>query len=64
MAGVEEKLKALEIDDDNDGDVVDPWTVTSKSDTGIDYDKLTREVSCLVRVRSVRGNQQPNPGLC
>lgn len=23
-----------------DDDVVDPWNVTSKSDTGIDYDKL------------------------
>jgi hypothetical protein len=26
-----------------DDDVVDPWNVTSKSDTGIDYDKLISE---------------------
>lgn len=25
---------------DEQNDVVDPWTVTSSSDTGIDYDKL------------------------
>lgn len=25
---------------EDDGDIVDPWNVTSKSDTGIDYDKL------------------------
>nr|XP_023025888.1 tryptophan--tRNA ligase, cytoplasmic [Leptinotarsa decemlineata] len=28
---------------DDDGDVVDPWTVTSKSDTGVDYDKLMKK---------------------
>lgn len=39
-----EKLEDIKIvdktEDDCDEDVVDPWTVTSKSDTGIDYDKL------------------------
>jgi hypothetical protein len=25
---------------DNDDDVVDPWTVASKSDKGINYEKL------------------------
>lgn len=29
-------------------DVVDPWTVVSKSDTGVDYNKLTGELEhCL-----------------
>lgn len=28
---------------DNTDDVVDPWNVVSKSDTGVDYDKLIRE---------------------
>lgn len=32
----EVKLTEAGVDDD----VVDPWNVTSKSDTGIDYDKL------------------------
>lgn len=26
--------------DADDGDVVDPWNVTSTSETGVDYDKL------------------------
>lgn len=29
----------LSINNDED-DVVDPWNVVSKSDTGVDYDKL------------------------
>lgn len=28
---------------DQNDDFVDPWNVESKSDTGIDYDKLIRE---------------------
>jgi hypothetical protein len=35
----ENELVKLEIKED-DGDVVDPWNVTSKSETGINYDKL------------------------
>jgi len=31
---------ATKASDDCDDDFVDPWTVTSKSETGIDYDKL------------------------
>ena len=31
------KLETVKVQDD---DFVDPWTVTSASDTGIDYDKL------------------------
>ncbi|XP_072930137.1 tryptophan--tRNA ligase, cytoplasmic [Epargyreus clarus] len=35
---VEEEVNNLTLDDDDD--VVDPWNVASKSETGIDYDKL------------------------
>lgn len=28
---------------EKDDDFVDPWNVESKSDTGVDYDKLIRE---------------------
>lgn len=28
---------------EQDDDFVDPWNVESKSDTGVDYDKLIRE---------------------
>jgi len=31
--------------EDGDDDVVDPWNVTSKSDAGIDYDKLISETT-------------------
>lgn len=38
------ELAAAKIDESNkqieDEDVVDPWTVSSKSDTGINYEKL------------------------
>ena len=34
------KVEDINLDQD---DIVDPWTVTSKSDTGIDYDKLISE---------------------
>ena len=41
-------MEKLDIKDENkedkdDDDIVDPWTVTSKSETGIDYDKLIRK---------------------
>lgn len=29
-----------------DEDIVDPWTVTSKSDAGVDYDKLIKRFGC------------------
>ena len=35
-----EEVKKVETEDD---DFVDPWSVSSKSDTGIDYDKLIRK---------------------
>lgn len=34
---LEDKVEELKINDD---DVVDPWNVTSTSETGVDYDKL------------------------
>lgn len=37
---VAEGIDALTLNNEHDDDVVDPWTVTSKSDAGIDYDKL------------------------
>lgn len=34
-------VEALSINVKNeDDDIVDPWTVASKSETGVDYDKL------------------------
>jgi len=44
---VVEGIDALTFDNDpaeeaaEEDDFVDPWTVSSKSDSGIDYDKLT-----------------------
>ena len=49
MSTVEDKLDQLKVQDETknneneDDDFVDPWTVTSKSDKGIDYDKLIRK---------------------
>lgn len=36
-------MKSLTVKDKDDEDFVDPWTVTGKSETGIDYDKLIRK---------------------
>lgn len=34
-------VKAISLDSlEDDGDIVDPWNVQSKSQTGVDYDKL------------------------
>lgn len=38
----EEAPKAADAADVDDDDVVDPWNVESKSDKGIDYDKLIK----------------------
>ena len=49
MSTIEDKLDQLKVQDETknqeneDDDFVDPWTVTSKSDKGIDYDKLIRK---------------------
>jgi len=44
LAGEMEKLNATDcttsIEEDKDGDIVDPWKVESKSAKGVDYDKL------------------------
>jgi hypothetical protein len=46
---VTDKVDKLKIDEavktegEDDADFVDPWNVASKSDTGIDYDKLIRK---------------------
>lgn len=37
----EEQLENLTVNEEDD--VVDPWNVTGKSQTGIDYDKLISE---------------------
>ncbi|XP_058468046.1 tryptophan--tRNA ligase, cytoplasmic isoform X2 [Malaya genurostris] len=31
---------------EDDNDIVDPWTVISKSDAGVDYDKLIKRFGC------------------
>ena len=45
-ASLEKKAEDLSLATDNndDGDTVDPWNVTSKSETGIDYDKLISKI--------------------
>ena len=52
---VEENLGALKVDESANTspapqeDFVDPWNVTSQSDTGIDYDKLMRKyILCTI----------------
>ncbi|XP_058814154.1 tryptophan--tRNA ligase, cytoplasmic [Topomyia yanbarensis] len=45
-----------------DDDIVDPWTVTSKSESGVDYDKLIKRFGCsyidkklIERMESISG---------
>lgn len=44
MTELEKNMIDLKIEESNDKDaeedIVDPWNVVSKSDTGIDYEKL------------------------
>ena len=43
---IEQKIAQLNVQQESaeqEDDFVDPWTVTSQSDTGIDYDKLIRK---------------------
>ena len=43
---IEQKIEQLNVQQESteqEDDFVDPWTVTSQSDTGIDYDKLIRK---------------------
>ncbi len=37
---VDNSVKNLTVQDGEDDDKVDPWNVTSASDTGVNYDKL------------------------
>jgi len=40
---ISEQVKNVSLDDSHDeDDIVDPWNVQSKSQTGVDYDKLTK----------------------
>lgn len=36
------------VDPKQDEDFVDPWNVVSSSQTGVDYDKLIRELKILI----------------
>lgn len=49
--GAGEQLNNLSFNDADD-DFVDPWTVSSKSETGIDYDKLISK-SFITSVRLI-----------
>lgn len=45
MSQVDKDMSELKIQENNtkneiEDDIVDPWNVVSKSETGIDYDKL------------------------
>jgi len=43
--GMVDGVGELELQDD-DGDIVDPWEVKSKSAKGVDYDKLIQRFGC------------------
>jgi len=50
MPGMDEQLENMRVSGDGapseeDEDIVNPWTVCGKADTGIDYDKLISELS-------------------
>lgn len=40
---IEEDTSKMSLDVKEDDDVVNPWNVQSKSQTGVDYDKLIRK---------------------
>ncbi|XP_077296733.1 tryptophanyl-tRNA synthetase [Arctopsyche grandis] len=40
------EIANLDLDVQEDDDIVDPWNVASKSDTGIDYEKLIKRFGC------------------
>lgn len=42
ITNTEAAVDALTLNSEHD-DFVDPWNVASKSDTGVDYDKLIRK---------------------
>ncbi len=46
-----EGVETLKIQNEGDDDVVDPWNVVSKSETGVDYDKLISKIYvCLYSI--------------
>ena len=63
MAEISEKMAETKLNEEmkkaesEDEDFVDPWSVSSKSDTGIDYDKLIRKLEgfavCLEKNQQV-----------
>lgn len=42
-----EKMKDLNVNSIEEDDFVDPWTVSSKSEKGLDYDKLISKYKTL-----------------
>jgi len=38
--------QALNVQEENEEDIVDPWKVSSKSEKGVDYDKLVNDFGC------------------
>lgn len=44
--------------DADDGDVVDPWNVTSTSETGVDYDKLISK-KCKIKFNFIHFKSNP-----
>ncbi|CAI5452964.1 unnamed protein product [Caenorhabditis angaria] len=50
MAAVEEKINELKVEDnqqEQEDDIVTPWSVSTSSATGIDYDKLIETLEIL-----------------
>lgn len=43
QSSIEENTSNISLDIKEEDDVVDPWNVQSKSQTGVDYDKLIRK---------------------
>ena len=50
--------------EEEEEDIVDPWTVSSKSDKGVDYEKLTKKFGCstidealIERIEKVTGRK-------
>ncbi len=46
------KIKNLKLEEDQD--IVDPWTVKTSSDKGIDYDKLISKFAAFFNIFSSR----------
>ncbi|KAL1461539.1 hypothetical protein WDU94_013424 [Cyamophila willieti] len=71
VKGLGEEISSVQLDEkdvlkveEDDGDVVDPWNVTSKSLTGVDYDKLIKKFGSskidqelIARIEKVTGKK-------